>query len=360
MAARALRWIAAVVALEACAPTLSPAWREAMASADRARHAGRHAEAAAGYDQAAREASRPLDRDEAEYRAAVELARAGDRAGALERFDRVAERSRDFERGARAAWEAAVLRCEGPSGEAQTRGWRDLDTLVRTRSATGPARLAAMRTLHALDARDASLTRTLAWIDEVLADVRLDDASLRATLRAEGALRLSRAGRTAEAVAAWRALFVDARHPRNPRWDDGHLELARLLRTSGDARGAVAALDEMLSVVDASCTGGTCNAPDAQEGAMLRGEVLRDDLHDAARAAEAYRWTYEMFPTSRVRDDALEGEALAREALADGSACAVWTRLAREFPCTRRGRAGRARALACGGSPEAPRDGACE
>ncbi len=81
---------------------------------------------------------------------------------------------------------------------------------------------------------------------------------------------------------------------------------------------------------------------------MLRGEILRDDLRDPAAAARAYREAYEMFPSSRVRDDALEAEALARERAGDGRACAVWAQLAEEFPCTRRGREGERRAAACG------------
>ncbi len=356
---RARRSIAVLLALGACAPTLPPAWRDAMALADRAHHAGREAEAAAGYDQAAREASRPRDRNEAEFRAAMSLARAGDRDGALARLDRVAAASPDFERGARAAYEAAMIRREG-AAEDRARSLRDLDALVRTRSETGPARVAAERVLRALDEGDASMARSLAWIDEALADPRLASVSLRASLRAERAIRLAGAGRRADAVTAWRSLFVDIRYPQNSRWDDGHIALAALLRASGDARGAVEALDEMLSVADPSCTGGTCNAPELQEGAVLRGEILRDDLRELARAAEAFRWTYEMFPSSRVRDDALEGEAIARERIADGSACAVWLRLAREFPCTRRGRQGRRRAAACGPSPEAPSPDACE
>ena len=126
------------------------------------------------------------------------------------------------------------------------------------------------------------------------------------------------------------------------------MALAGLLRAKGDARGAVAALDEMLSLREPTCLGGSCDAPMFQEGAMLRGEILRDDLRDLAGAAEAYRTTYEMFPLSRVRDDALYEEARVRESMNDGRACAVWAQLAREFGCTRRGREGIARARGCG------------
>lgn len=357
---RAHRSIALALALGACAPTLPAAWHDAMASGDRAHHAGREAEAAAQYDQAAREAARSRDRDEAEFRSAMSLARTGDRAGALARLDGVASRSPDFERGARASYEAAMIRCASNDESERARGWRDLDTLVRTRSETGPARVSIERLLAEHEARDPSLARAIAWIDEALADARLTAVPLRASLQAERARRLERAGRGSDAVAAWRALFVDIPYPQNNRWDDGHVALATLLRTQGDARGAAAALEEMLSVVDPSCNGGTCDAPEMQEGAMLRAEILRDDLRDLAGAAAAFHRAYEMFPSSRVRDDALEGEARVRDLLRDGSACAVWVRLASEFPCTRRGRLGRGRATECGRPPEAPASDACE
>ncbi len=344
---RWLRSIVCVVALAACAPTIPQAWRDAMASGDRALHAGRAQEAAARYDEAAREASRPRDRDEAAYRAAMALARS-DRDGALARLDAVAVRSPDFERGARAAYEAAMMR-RGASDEAErSRGLSALEALVRERPETGPARLAVDRVLDARDAEDASLASSIAWVDAALADPRVEGAATRETLCAERALRLARAGRRGEAVAAWRALFRAVPYPQNSRWDDGHIALATLLREGGDARAAVEVIDEMLAARDPGCTGGSCDAPEFQEGAMLRAVILRDDLREMERAAEAFHRTYEMFPESRVRDDALREEARVRDRMSDGSACVVWERLANEFPCTRRGREGRERAQRCG------------
>jgi TolA-binding protein len=93
---------------------------------------------------------------------------------------------------------------------------------------------------------------------------------------------------------------------------------------------------------------------------MLRGEILRDDLGDLPAAARAYREVYERFPTSRVRDDALQEEALVLERARDPRACEVWAQLAAEFPCTRRGREGRRRATACGRSPPHRADDACD
>lgn len=340
-----------------CAPTIAPRHLDAMAAGDRAASAGRHREAAEAYDRAAREAERPRDRAEAEYRAAMLLARLGERDAALARLDRVAASSPDFERGARAAYEAAMIR--GEDDATRDVAAEALTTLIQTRPATGPARLAVTRLLRGDDARDPSLAASLARIDALLASPGVVATALHETLRAERAKRLAEAGRAVDAIAAWRALFADVPYPQNSRWDDGHMALAALLRGRGDARGALAALDEMLAVRDPGCTGGSCDAPLFQEGAMLRGEILRDDVGDLAAAARAYREVYERFPSSRVRDDALQAEALVLDRARDSRACDVWAQLAAEFPCTRRGREGRRRAAACGRSP-ARRDDACD
>jgi tetratricopeptide (TPR) repeat protein len=340
-----------------CAATVAPAYLDALAAGDRALVAGRSREAAEAYERAVREARRARDRDEAEYRAGQALARLGATGEALDRFDRVAARSPDFERGARAAYEAATIRCAAEA--TREAGLTALAALVRERPATGPARLAVTALLRADDARDATRAASLARIDGLLAEAAVRATPLRETLRAEQARRLAETGREAEAERAWRTLFEEVPYPQNSRWDDGHVALATLLRRRGDARGAVAALDAMLAPRDPACVGGTCDAPLFQEGAMLRGEILRDELRDPRAAARAFRAAYEMFPASRVRDDALEAEARCLDAAGDPRACAVWRELAAGFPCTRRGRHARQRAAACG-EPTPPADERCE
>jgi tetratricopeptide (TPR) repeat protein len=332
----------------ACAPTVAPAYLDALAAGDRALSAGRLREAAEAYDRAARAAERLRDRAEADYRAGRVLARLGAREQALAHFDRVAASSPDFERGARAAYEAAVLRWGDPATREE--GLAALEAIVRNRTMTGPARRAVTALLRHDDTVDPTGITALQRIDALLAVERVRASSLYETLLAERAHRLEQAGRDDEAVAVWRGLFETVPYPQNSHWDDGHMALARLLRRRGDARGALAALDAMLAPRDPACSGGSCDAPYFQEGAMLRGEILRDDLRDPIGAARAFRQVYEWFPTSRVRDDALEAEARVLEQAGDARSCAVWIELAETFPCTRRGRAARARASACGGA----------
>lgn len=343
-ASRAVAW--ALVVACGCAPTRTDAWRSALAAADRAYSAGRFVEASDRYDDAARAATLARDRDEAVFRAASARVRAGDVAGASSRFELVAQRSTDYERGARAALELAELRETSPDPAVSAQGRADLDALVRTRPATGPARVAMLHRLRGLDVEGPDAA--VAWIDAVSSDPAVRPSLLWVTLRAERARRLADHGRGAEAEATLDEMLRAVPYPQNTRWDDGHVALARLRRARGDFAGALAALDRMLSVREPSYGNGSYVAPRFIEGAMLRAEILRDDVRDARAAADAFHAVYAGFPTARERDDALWEEATVCEAVDPARACAVWRRLGEEFPCQRRGRDARARWPRCG------------
>jgi len=174
------------------------------------------------------------------------------------------------------------------------------------------------------------------------------DRSIMATLDVERAERARRAGRTNDAIAFYeRAL--QWRYPQNPRWDDASLELARLLVEAGRLPQALAVIERALSVREQLVLiPGSAVRPQFPPLAMERGRVL-EAMGERARAADAFHDVYTGFPQSILRDDALEEESRLRVALGDRSrACAIDAQLAREFPCTRRGRAALVRARECG------------
>jgi tetratricopeptide (TPR) repeat protein len=340
--------LVAIGAIAACASSVSIPFQATLAAADRAHAAGRTREAAEGYDHAASIATRDRDRAEALYRAASDWQRAGNHTAALERLERVAAHSPDFARGARAALDAALLRLAHTDAAVRAQGEAALDTLVRTRATTGPARRALFHALRLHDARDPTHVAAVAWLDTLSTIPAVRASRLYVSVRAERAVRLAASGRRSQAIAAWRALLDEVPYPQNNRWDDGHVALATLLRSAGDTRAAIEVLTRMLSVRDPGCTGGSCDAPRFQEGAMLRAEMLRDDLRDFAAAAAAYHDVYVQFATSRVRDDALWQEALTHERAQNmARACEVWAHLAREFATNRRGRDARDRVARC-------------
>lgn len=351
----------AVCSLLACANAArTDAWRASIAAGDRAFTAGRTREAAGHFERAAGETGDARDRLEALYRAANAYDRAGEHDRSLALYDQVARASREFDRGARAVYEAARIRREHGDAHAREESDRALDTLIRTWPETGPARRAVTLRLRDLDASDPTRARSIAWLDALLRESSVTGSSLRESVLAERAQRFEDGGRPDEALAAWEELVALLPYPQNSRWDDAHMAIARLRRAAGDPREAIAALERMLSVRERPHSGGSYDAPRFIDGAMLRGEILRDDVRDLAAAARAFHDVYTGFTTSRRRDDALWAEAETRVRLADGSACGVWIALAREFPCTRRGRGAAEQARACGETVPAPAPEACD
>lgn len=332
------------LALVACGPTRRPEYVRWMASGDRAFSAGRMHEAAQAYDRAARDAIRLNDRDEAIYLAGQSYRRAGDIDAALARFDWLAQHGIALGRAPRGALEAARIRLA--RGERE-RAERDLLDLSRRFPTTGPARRAIDLVLLIRDDADPSGASSLAWIDAVypiLASTELGPALLY-----ERARRLERMGRTDEAVRTFEQL-LETPFPANTRWDDGGLAYARLLVALGRAVEALRVIDRVLAARETSVVQpGSYNRPHFQDLQLLRARLLRDELHDRAAAADAFHVLYADYPTSVYRDDALFEEAELRESMGQRPrACEIYTRLAREFPCTRRGRWGRERAAECG------------
>jgi tetratricopeptide (TPR) repeat protein len=342
--ARAVASALACALAAGCAVQRPEGYVDALAAGDRAMSAGRVREAAQDYDRAATQTRRPLDHDEAVYRAGQAYRRAGDTARALERFDALWATGSAQARAGRGALVAAQLRYDRGDAAAAEAG---LDALVRRYPDSGPAARAVVLVLAARDARDPSGASALAWVNATLPAVARTE--LEATLRFERARRLERAGQVAQAVEAYEALLAIP-YPGNARWDDGGLDYARLLVAQGRPRDAVRVIDRVLAVREVPVlTGGSYERPHFADLALLRARVLRDDVRDWAAAADAFHFVYERFRTSRLRDDALLEEAELRVALGQArEACELFQVLASEFPCTRRGREGDARARACG------------
>lgn len=356
---RVRRWLArALVALAmsfsfgagACAYQRPREFLEAFAQAERAQRSGRALEAARAFDRAATTTARPLDRDEAIYRAAQAYRRAGDLETALARFEWLAVHGDDAARRTRGELEA--VRIYFDRGQ-----WDRAESIAIEVAARQPAMGAGRRALELAlieaDARDPSSLASERFVERAWA--RLSRTELAATLDVELARRRRRAGRHREAIELYeRALSW--RYPHNPRWDDASLELARLHIDAGRWADALSVIERALSVREQLVlVPGSSVRPRFPELAMERGRVL-ERMGEHARAADAYRAVYVEFPVSILRDDALESEARVRAALGErGRACAIYAQLAREFPCTRRGRAALAPAMECRAiAPESP------
>lgn len=333
----------------ACARPRPAAYTEAAAGASRAAHAGRHDEAAARWSEAAPLADRARDADDARYRAANALLRAGHVDRALEAFDVLARDGAHPPIAARASLEAALLRLQRDRDDDRALAVARLEALVVTHPQGGAGRRALDHRLRLFDeAHDAP--GAVAWLRAMCTDPRLRDTDLDPAVAHLLAARLAALGARDEATQMWQDLFSRRGFGHNPHWDDGHLALARVRLEMGDPRGAVTALDALFAPWTTSWFVGSYTGPRMPEAAMLRARIYRDELHDAARAAEAYRFVFDRLTHSTLRDDALAECAVLLEPTSPAEACALWRRLFAELPCSPRARRAEGMALRCGGA----------
>ncbi|HXU71659.1 MAG TPA: tetratricopeptide repeat protein [Polyangia bacterium] len=156
----------------------------------------------------------------------------------------------------------------------------------------------------------------------------------------ERGMLLARHDQGSEAVAIFDAL-ADA-YPHSSLRDDGLWRAAELLRQSGDFEGALRRLRRILSTRKDAIITGSYNYLQLDDAQLLVGRIYLDDLHDPARAAEAFELLADDYPESTLRDDALYELARAkREAKDVPAACRALARLVKQFPDGNRVRAAR-------------------
>ncbi len=291
------------LALAACTPTLSEprgeAHLDAMARARRHYHHGRMQEAAEAYGEASRHAERRVDRDEALYRRAKALERAGDRSLALAVLDEVAARRPVSRRTVRALFDASKLRLElGRTEE----GLDGLRRLALEHPEHGLASRSLWYLLQDFERRD-DPDGALALLDEVYAEV--GDTALGDDALAHRADLLLARGERARAREALERIVADHAYPDGERWDDALVQLADLAEEDGAYREAIGYLERMLSVHEWTNAPGSYTLPSFPPAQLRIARIWRDHLDDRAAAERAFRTVYDEFPTATVRDDAL-------------------------------------------------------
>jgi tetratricopeptide (TPR) repeat protein len=221
----------------------------------------------------------------------------------------------------------------GDDGEAEALAWRALESYPDEIAADDALklgmRLSEKRDGSALDARLAALYPRLARFD-------VGD-----NLLFERGLLLARHDRGAEAVVIFDQL-ADA-YPHSGLRDDGLWRAAELLRAAGDHEGALRRLRRILASRKDALITGSYNYLQLDDAQLLVGRIYLDDLHDPARAAEAFELLADDYPESVLRDDALYDLARARVEQHDvPAACRALARLVRQFPDGNRLRPARA------------------
>jgi tetratricopeptide (TPR) repeat protein len=316
------------LALTACAPGPSAAYRVAKGAGDRAISSGRYAEAAGAYADAARAADRPRDAAEALYLEASAHQKSGARDRARAAYERLIAEQPQSHFAKRAAFDIADLEIESGNVEA---GYERYRLLTTTNSDHGLARRAMERYLGHLESTGGDPAVWLKTILPQIASTELDE-----TARYKLAGLLDKSGDLQGALDAYLACAERHPYPKGALFDDALWHASRLEEALGRPAQAIAHLRAMLAVRETSTTMGSYERPRFSPAQFRIAVLYRDALRDQARARREFHRLYVDHPTSILRDDALWEEAkLARDAGDAAEACTLAAALTKDFPASR-------------------------
>jgi tetratricopeptide (TPR) repeat protein len=312
-----------------CAASVPSAYERSRAAAERAYVHGRYEEAARRWLVAARRAERLRDRNEARYRAAVSLRRAGRHAAAAKLFADLA-RSPDNERAARAAFDRAKLEIDRGS---EARGHELLGRAIAEYPDSGLAPAALRRHVRYLHAHGGHAA-VFAYLDQALA--QLDGSELSEYLHYEYARALEKSGQVRAALARYLQVARRFDYPHGALWDDSLWHASRLEEQRGDYRAAVGHLRRMLAEREPPSSPGTYNRPRYDDAQFRIAELYRDRLGDAGSARREFLALFTRHPDSPLRDDALWSAALVARSEGDTEAvCDALRPLVEDLPHSR-------------------------
>ena len=326
---RAVNWLAAAVLLAACAPSLPAAYEQSRAAAERAYVHGRYEEAATHWKQAAQAATRQRDRNEARYRAAVSLQRAGKTEEAARLYEQVAAVEHN-ERAARAAYDRARLEiAHGDAGK----GYLLLRKALEEHPNSGLAAGALRSYLRWLSRRGGPQAE-LDALDPLIA--KLGRTELGEYLHYSRAAALEREGRIRTARDRYLYVADHYPYPRGALWDDAlwHASLAE--EKLGRFHAAIAHLERMLAEREPPSPPGSYERPRYDDSRFRIAVLYRDRLNDPSAAARNFWLVFTDHPKSLLRDDALWEVALLSRRMGDRTAtCDALETLVKELPDSR-------------------------
>ncbi len=314
--ARVAGALLALLWLAGCGIDRGEAYMRAFTAAQRAHNAGRYEEAARHYAQAARDAIRLKDRDEAYYLEARMYQRLERWEDARASYENLARVSPQGPRTGRAAFDRAMLAiAHGREAE----GHQELEQALLKHPNHGAARrglrvwVAHQRELGG----EARLQRELGRLT-----LLLGRTSLGQQLAYELGLSYQRAGELERAHAQLLKAARDHPIPKGTLTDDAYWHAAEVAAALGNTELALADLRELLSTREVA-TGGSYERP-RYPAAQMRIAELYQSRGDHQSARRAYRQVYQNHTTSILADDAMWREALlAKRHGDDDDACDI-------------------------------------
>jgi tetratricopeptide (TPR) repeat protein len=311
-----------------CAPDRGDAYARSLAQARRAHHAGRFAEAAGHFEEAAKQAKVPRDAVYMRYEAALTRARAGDVARAARELRAMATAKPPSAYAPQAAFKAAQLAI---AADAEA-GHAELAQVPVDFPDSGVAQVAVVRLARWDDARGGAAL-AVERLDALGPKVR--GHKVEETVRFERAKRLAELGRTEEARDAFLEIAERWPYPFGAYFDDSLYRASEAEERLARIPAAISTLERLLSHREVSGFMGSYERP-RYVPALLRIVDLYEKVGDRAKAREALHRLYAEFETSTLRDDALWREAeLFRKDGDTGSMCSRLSTLTSDFPDSR-------------------------
>ncbi|MBM4357596.1 MAG: tetratricopeptide repeat protein [Deltaproteobacteria bacterium] len=322
-------WLLWLVLAGCGGPAYGDAWLRSFNAGRRATSAGRDEEASRYFEQAARDARRPKDRDEARFMQARMFERLGRTDAARQTYARLLAEAPDGLRAARARFSLARLAI----ANGDESGWLQLEEAVVRHPDDGSARSAILDLVEHLRATS-SEAELRARLERVVTKIKPGEGEQ--LLSYQRALSLHRSGE----LAAAHAVFLETARryplPHGNLTDDAFFRASLVAEQQGDAAQAVADLRELLDAREVAWFGQSYERPKYPLAQMRIAELYRDALKDLRKARDEFRRMSETHTTSILCDDALWQEALASHRLGDADeACAATARLRERYPKTR-------------------------
>jgi len=318
---------ALTLTLTACAPTRGAAYDKALAEASAAHHSGRYAEAAAKYEEAAKNAKVPRDALYRRYFAALVWVRAGDVGRGTAELRAIASTKPPNEYSAQAAFQVAQLTRanDDPAGLAA------LEIMLLEFPNSGVANVALAHLLQQDDETGPEVG--LARLDRLAP--RVTGTGVEEKVAYERARHLDTLGRTEQARDAYLDTAARFPYPTGSFNDNSLFRAAEMEEKLGQPQKAIAHLERLLAQREVSGFVGTYERPQYRP-ALLKIVDLYEKAGDRANARAALHRVYTELTTSTLRDDALWREAaLWRKDGDEAMACARLATLASDFPDSR-------------------------
>jgi TolA-binding protein len=326
---RALELALPIVAVCAVASCGGAAVTRHDAAAERAYSAGRYLEAAERFAEAADQDPKARDREEARYRQAMALERAGHLGVARAVLERLLRSFPRGERAPRASYDIALVDIE----EGRTdQGYSELDALVRKYPDSGSASAALERYLARL-ANDGE-PHVREYLERLAPAV--GKTALAEYVDYEHARSRERQGDLDGARSEYLGVADRYPYPRGVFWDDSLFRAGNLSVALGAPRDGIAVFERLLEAREPSFLQGSYERGRYAEAAYRIAELYRDVLHEPVRARAAFERIFATYPTSRLRDDAAWNAARLAVGAGDADgACRLLRSLVADSPESR-------------------------